>query len=270
MRANAEDFVRIMQAEAGFTRSDAQGEVTRCCETLRLSAEEARRLAGRVVPIEGAPGQARRLAFTLTVPLGVVLAVTPFNSPLNTVTHKIAPAFAAGNAVVLKPSSSTPMTAIRLAELLLEAGMPEGFLSVLLGGAAVVSRAVADERVRFVAFTGSTEVGQALQSSAGLRRTQMELGSIAFTIVADDADLDLALPRIDPACADLVRPLRCPPSHRESQARRYPRGFGGGNRPFGLTRGPRRTNPDGANSLQCNKKARQTARFGKGETSAAA
>lgn len=196
VRANAEEFVRIMQAEAGFTRSDAQGEVTRCCETLRLSAEEARRLAGRVVPIEGAPGQARRLAFTLMVPLGVVLAVTPFNSPLNTVTHKIAPAFAAGNAVVLKPSSSTPVTAIRLAELLLEAGMPEGFLSILLGGAAVVGRAVADDRVRFVAFTGSTEVGRALQSSAGLRRTQMELGSIAFTIVADDADLDLALPGI--------------------------------------------------------------------------
>ena len=193
---DVEELVRLMQAEAGFTRADASGEVARCVETLRLSAEEARRLAGEMIPVEGAPGQSRRLAFTLRVPLGVVLAVTPFNSPLNTVSHKVAPAFAAGNAVVLKPSSLTPMTAGRLAENLLEAGMPEGFLSVLHGGGDVVARAVSDPRVRFIAFTGSTEVGRILQAQAGLRRTQMELGSIAFTILADDADLDLALPKV--------------------------------------------------------------------------
>src|SRR3546814_16033600 len=98
------DFVRTMQAEAGFTEADAGGEVRRCIQTLRLSGEEARRLAGDVIPLEGAPQQEGRLAFTLRVPLGVVVAITPFNSPLNTVAHKIAPAFAAGNAVILKPS----------------------------------------------------------------------------------------------------------------------------------------------------------------------
>lgn len=194
--AAAEAFVPIIQAEAGFTRADALGEVARCVQTLTLSAEEARRLAGEMVPLEGAPNQGRRLAFTLRVPLGVVLAVTPFNAPLNTVAHKLAPALAAGNAVIVKPASTTPLTCCKLVELLVEAGVPSGFLSVLHGGGAVVQRALADERIRFIAFTGSTEVGRAIQAAAGLRRTQMELGSIAFTILADDADLDVALPKV--------------------------------------------------------------------------
>ncbi|WP_248304603.1 aldehyde dehydrogenase family protein [Breoghania sp. L-A4] len=191
-----DDLVRAMQAEAGFTASDASGEVKRCVQTLKLSAEEARRLAGDVIPLSGAPGQAGRVAFTLRVPLGVVVAITPFNSPLNTVTHKIAPAFAAGNAVILKPSSNTPITAQILCEVLLEAGMPKGFLSLVHGGGDVARSLLADERVRFFAFTGSTEVGRSIQQAAGLRRTQMELGSIAFTILCDDADLDRALPKI--------------------------------------------------------------------------
>jgi succinate-semialdehyde dehydrogenase/glutarate-semialdehyde dehydrogenase len=190
------EFVRTMQMEAGFTASDASGEVRRCIQTLKLSAEEARRLAGEVVPLAGAPQQGARMGFTLRVPLGVVLAITPFNSPLNTVAHKIAPAFAAGNAVVLKPASATPLTACKLAEVLLEAGMPRGFLSVIPGGAQVAEWLIADERVRFFAFTGSTEVGRSIQSRAGLRRTQMELGSIACTILCDDAKLDAALPKV--------------------------------------------------------------------------
>lgn len=194
--AREADFIATMQGEAGFTASDAAGEVRRCIETLKLSSEEARRLAGDVIPIEGAPGQAGRLAFTMRVPLGVVVAITPFNSPLNTVTHKVAPAFAAGNAVILKPSTNTPVTACKLAEVLIEAGMPAGFLSVAHGGGAVASQLLSDERVRFFAFTGSTEVGRSIQRAAGLRRTQMELGSIAFTILCDDADLDRALPKI--------------------------------------------------------------------------
>lgn len=191
-----DDFVRTMQMEAGFTAADAAGEVRRCAETLRLSAEEARRLAGEVVPLAGAPQQAGRMGFTLRVPLGVVLAITPFNSPLNTVAHKVAPAFAAGNAVILKPASATPLTGCLLAEVLLAAGLPPAFLAVLPGGAQVARWLIADERVRFIAFTGSTEVGRAIQQAAGLRRTQMELGSIACTIVCDDADLDKALPKI--------------------------------------------------------------------------
>lgn len=173
--------------------------VVRCAvafETLKLSAEEARRLAGEVIPLSGAPSAAGRMGFTLRIPLGVVAAITPFNSPLNTVTHKVAPAFAAGNAVILKPSSLTPVTACLLAEVLLEAGMPEGFLSVLHGSAAVVQQLQADERVRFFAFTGSTEVGRKIQQGAGLRRTQMELGSIACTILCEDANLDVALTKV--------------------------------------------------------------------------
>ncbi|MBW3097225.1 aldehyde dehydrogenase family protein [Pseudohoeflea coraliihabitans] len=189
-------LVRTMQAEAGFTEADAAGEVKRCIQTLKLSAEEARRLKGDVVPLEGAPGQAGRLAFTLRLPIGVVAAITPFNSPLNTVTHKLAPAFAAGNPVVLKPSSNTPFTAAKLCEILVEAGMPDGFLSLVHGGAEVARTLLADQRIRFFAFTGSTEVGREIQRSAGLRRSQMELGSIAFTVLCDDADLDRALPKI--------------------------------------------------------------------------
>ncbi len=196
VEARLPDFVRTMQMEAGFTVADATGETRRCIQTLRLSAEEARRLAGDVVPLAGAPQQAGRLAFTLRVPLGVVAAITPFNAPLNTVTHKIAPAFAAGNAAILKPASHTPLTAGKLAEVLLEAGMPRGFLSVLYGGAPVANWLLADERVRFFAFTGSTEVGREIQRAAGLRRTQMELGSIACTILCDDADLTTALPKV--------------------------------------------------------------------------
>ncbi len=189
-------FVRTMQMEAGFTSSDAAGEVRRCAETLRLSAEEARRLAGDVIPLAGAPQQAGRIGFTLRVPLGVVVAITPFNSPLNTVAHKVAPAFAAGNSVVLKPASATPLTACLLAEVLVEAGMPKGFLSVLPGSVAVADALIADPRARFFAFTGSTEVGRSIQARAGLRRTQMELGSIACCILCDDAKLETALPKV--------------------------------------------------------------------------
>ncbi len=190
------DFVRAMQTEAGFTASDAAGEVRRCVQTLKLSAEEARRLAGDVIPLAGAPQQGARIGFTLRVPVGVVLAITPFNSPLNTVAHKVAPAFAAGNAVVLKPSTNTPLTACLLAQALIDAGLPRGFLSVIHGSSEVAGWLIDDARVRFIAFTGSTEVGRRIQQSAGLRRTQMELGSIAFTIVCDDARLDSALTKI--------------------------------------------------------------------------
>ena len=196
LEGRRDEFVRTMQMEAGFTVSDASGEVRRCVQTLKLSAEEARRLAGEVIPLAGAPQQAGRLGFTLRVPLGVVVAITPFNSPLNTVAHKIAPAFAAGNAVILKPSTHTPLTACKLAEVLIDAGMPRGLLSVVHGSAEIAHWLLEDARVRFFAFTGSTEVGRRIQQAAGLRRTQMELGSIACTIVCDDARLETALPKI--------------------------------------------------------------------------
>lgn len=196
LAARADEVKAVIQLESGFTGSDCAGEVNRCIQTLRLSANEARELHGEVIPIEGAPGQSNRLAYTLRVPLGVVLAITPFNAPLNTVAHKVAPALAAGNAVVVKPASVTPMTTLKLAEILHEAGTPPGLLNVLLGGGAVAQTAIEDPRVRFIAFTGSTDVGRKIQASAGLRRTQMELGSIAFTIFAEDGDMDRAVSRM--------------------------------------------------------------------------
>lgn len=192
----SDELVRALQIEVGFPAVDGLNELRRCVNTFRLSAEEARSLRGDMVPIEGAAGQGGRLGFTLRVPLGVVCAITPFNAPLNTVAHKVAPALAAGNAVVLKPSSHTPTAARVMAEVLIAAGLPAGLISVLHGGADTAGWLLDEPLVRFYAFTGSTEVGESIQQRAGLRRTQMELGSIAFTIVADDADLDRALPRI--------------------------------------------------------------------------
>ena len=185
-------FRDAMVAEAGFPLRDAEGEIARAIETLALSGEEARRLGGEAVPFAGTPGGAGRIGFTLRVPLGVVAAITPFNAPLNTPCHKVGPALAAGNAVVLKPSDRTPLTADLLARALLDAELPPAALSVLHGGAEVARMLLADERIAHYAFTGSTAAGRAIQAQAGVRRTQMELGSIAATIVLADADLDLA------------------------------------------------------------------------------
>jgi succinate-semialdehyde dehydrogenase/glutarate-semialdehyde dehydrogenase len=192
----AADLVEILRKEAGFPRKDAMGEIQRCAGTFRLSAEEARRFAGEVVPVEGAAGQKGRIGFTMRVPLGVVAAITPFNAPLNTVAHKVGPALAAGNALVLKPSLHTPVTSCIMAECLVAAGLPAGLMSVLHGDGEVADWLLSEPAVRFYAFTGSTEVGRVIQSKAGLRRTQMELGSIAHCIVCEDADLDIALPKV--------------------------------------------------------------------------
>ncbi len=199
--ARRAEFRDTIIAESGFTLSDADGEVSRAVQTLATSAEEAKRLAGEVVPFGGAPNQGDRMGFTVRVPLGVVCAVTPFNSPLNTVAHKVGPALAAGNAVLLKPAGRTPLTAGLLCEVLRRAGVPRGFLSLLQGaGSEMGEWLLAEEAIRFFLFTGSTEVGRRIQRGAGLRRTQMELGSIASTIVCADADVRAALPKIVSAC----------------------------------------------------------------------
>ena len=196
LESRAEELVTVLRQETGFPRRDALGEVQRCAVTMRLSAEEARRLSGDVVPLESAAGQAGRIGFTLRVPLGVICAITPFNAPLNTVAHKVCPALAAGNAVILKPSLHTPMTSCILAECLLDAGLPPGLLSVLHGDAEVAQWLLDEPNIHFYAFTGSTQVGRAIQQRVGLRRTQMELGSIAHCILCDDADLNVALPKV--------------------------------------------------------------------------
>jgi succinate-semialdehyde dehydrogenase / glutarate-semialdehyde dehydrogenase len=186
-------FATSIVGESGFTISDADMEISRTVQTLLACAEEAKRIAGEMVPIDGAPGQENRLAFTIRVPVGVVCAITPFNSPLNTVAHKVGPALAAGNTVVLKPASITPMTATLLSEALVDAGLPAGHLNLIQGGGPTVGGwLLAEPAINFYTFTGSSEVGLTIQRTIGLRRSQLELGSISSTIVCDDADLERA------------------------------------------------------------------------------
>jgi acyl-CoA reductase-like NAD-dependent aldehyde dehydrogenase len=190
-----DDFIQMIMIDTGFTRADATREVDRAVQTLLLCGEEAKRLAGDVIPMQGAAGGGERLAFTVFRPLGVVCAITPFNSPLNTVVHKVGPALAAGNAVALKPASQTPLTAAGLVRLLLEAGLPPALISLLPGSGATVGQWLLDSPIpACYAFTGSNRVGESVQRAAGLRRAQLELGSISSTIICADADLDRCVP----------------------------------------------------------------------------
>lgn len=190
-----DELLQLIPAETGFTVADARSEVDRCVQTLTESAEEAKRITGEMVPIEAAPGQRGRMAYTIRVPVGVVCAITPFNSPLNTVSHKVAPALAAGNAVVLKPSEQTPGTADMLCRAFVDAGLPPGFLNLLHGAGDVGRWLVEHSGVDFYTFTGSSAVGAEIRRGAGLRRTSLELGSVSATIVCDDADLEWAATR---------------------------------------------------------------------------
>jgi len=190
------EFIDSIVSESGFPVSDATNEVSRCIQTFLTSAEESKRLTGEMVPIEGAPGQAHRMAYTIRVPRGVVCGITSFNSPLNMVAHKVAPALAAGNTVVIKPPSSTPISAAILCEILVEAGLPSSHVNLVQGpGAQVGEWLTANPDIRFFSFTGSTSVGKALHAAIGLRPIALELGSIAATIVCEDADLARAVPR---------------------------------------------------------------------------
>jgi succinate-semialdehyde dehydrogenase/glutarate-semialdehyde dehydrogenase len=192
-----DELVSTIVAEAGFPAADAQNEVTRAIQTILVAAEEGKRLVGEMVPIEGAPGHAHRMAFTIRVPRGVVCAITSFNAPLNFVAHKAAPALASGNTVVVKAPQATPFSAVRFAEILLDAGLPAGHINVVQGPGSDVGRwLVADQRIRFYTFTGSTGVGKQLQRDVGLRPIALELGSIAGSIVCADGDLDRAAARI--------------------------------------------------------------------------
>lgn len=188
-----EQFIECIISDTGFPTSDAAKEVERAQETLVLSGEEAKRLVGRMVPIRSAPGGPDRLGFTLRRPVGVVAAITPFNSPLNTVLHKVAPALAAGNGVVLKPSLYTCLTADLLLRAFLDAGLPEGLISVVYGPGASVGQWLLEDQVpAFYAFTGSTAVGLQIRRTIGVRRAQLELGSLASTIVCCGADIERA------------------------------------------------------------------------------
>ncbi|MGM0804395.1 MAG: aldehyde dehydrogenase family protein [Bacillota bacterium] len=188
-----EEFAKVLVAEVGKPIRDSRVEVERAAQTLEISAEEAKRIHGEGVPVESAPGSENRMAFTLRVPVGVVAAITPFNVPLNLVCHKIGPALAAGNAVVLKPAEVTPLCALMLAEVFKEAGLPDGRLQVITGdGAEVGGWLLENQDVKMFTFTGSPRVGEIIRQKAGLRKVSLELGNNSATIVHKDADLDKA------------------------------------------------------------------------------
>ncbi|GIP31561.1 aldehyde dehydrogenase family protein [Paenibacillus sp. J2TS4] len=192
--AQKEDFAHTIAGEVGKTWKEALVEVERTAQTLEVSAEEAKRIQGEGVPVEASPGAENRIAFTIRVPVGVVCAIAPFNVPLNLVAHKIGPALAAGNTVVLKPASVTPIVALKLAGLLVEAGLPQGYLNVVVGSGSTVGDWLAkDERISLYTFTGSPSVGRQLKAATGLRKVLLELGSNSAVIVHQDADLDLAI-----------------------------------------------------------------------------
>ncbi|MBH0173936.1 aldehyde dehydrogenase family protein [Fictibacillus sp. 23RED33] len=188
-----EEFARVLVAEVGKPIRDSRVEVERAAQTLEISAEEAKRIHGEGVPVESAPGSENRMAFTLRVPVGVIAAITPFNVPLNLVCHKIGPALAAGNAVVLKPAEVTPLCALMLAEVFKEAGLPDGRLQVITGdGAEVGGWLLENQDVKMFTFTGSPRVGEIIRQKAGLRKVSLELGNNSATIVHKDVDLDKA------------------------------------------------------------------------------
>ncbi len=189
MRERQEKLGRLISTEEGKVLAEGHIEAGRAAETIDLSADEARALHGETVPLDSTPGGVGKLGFTLRVPCGIVAAITPFNFPMNLVAHKVGPAIAAGNAVLLKPASDTPLSALKLVEILLEAGLPAEAIACITGPGAALGQAICtDPRVRKISFTGSAEVGEQICRLAGLKRVTMELGSNSPVIVLDDAD----------------------------------------------------------------------------------
>jgi acyl-CoA reductase-like NAD-dependent aldehyde dehydrogenase len=197
LRDRHDDVARTISGEAGKPMKAARVEAERAVSTFTHAAVEARRLAGEMVPMDASPSGEAKLAFTIRAPIGVVGAITPFNFPFNLAAHKVAPALAAGCAVVLKPAGQTPVSALLLAELEHEAGLPRGWLNVLVGPAAEIGDAlVEDERVRLITFTGSAEVGWKLRERAARKRVNLELGNATPVIVEADADLEQAAAKL--------------------------------------------------------------------------
>src|SRR6266850_1230034 len=188
--ARVEELGQVISKEEGKIIAEGRLEASRAFETIMGSAEEAKRLHGETVPVDGAPGGAGKFGLTIRVPCGVVVAISPFNFPLNLVCHKVGPALAGGNAVIVKPATDTPLSALKLVEILLEGGVPPLAIACLTGGGGELGKALCrDERVRKISFTGSVEVGKQICEVAGLKRVTMELGSNSPLIVLPDADL---------------------------------------------------------------------------------
>ncbi|HEU0264757.1 MAG TPA: aldehyde dehydrogenase family protein [Geobacterales bacterium] len=191
-----EEIAAIIAREAGKSWKYALAEAERSAETFRFASVEARLSHGELIPMDASPVSAGRFGFYLRTPIGVIGAISPFNFPLNLVSHKVAPAIASGNAMVLKPASKTPVSAIKLAELLAEAGLPAGALNLVIGsGSTVGNMLVEDERLAMITFTGSPPVGREIKARSGLKRVTLELGSNSPTIIDEDADIDAAAAR---------------------------------------------------------------------------
>ncbi len=193
VRERVDDLALTIAAEAGKPLKTATVEAERCVDTLTFSATEARKLTGGTVPMEASPAGSGKLGVMLRVPYGVVGAISPFNFPLNLVAHKLGPAIAAGNAIVLKPAGQTPISALKLAEILVEAGLPEGWLSVIPGPGSEVGNAIVEhELTRALTFTGSAGVGWGIRSRVPHKKVNLELGSNAPLIVNADGDWETA------------------------------------------------------------------------------
>ncbi|MFH1852341.1 MAG: aldehyde dehydrogenase family protein [Candidatus Neomarinimicrobiota bacterium] len=194
MQSRFEELAKTIASEGSKTIREARKEVGRAINTITISAEEARRICGETLPFDSAPGSENRIGYYYRFPIGVIAAITPFNDPLNLVAHKVGPAIAGGNAVVLKPATVTPLSALKLAEILLEAGLPPKILSVVTGhGSEIGDALVSDPRVRMVSFTGGVEAGQTIMKKIGLKKVGMELGSNSPVIVMNDCDLNNAI-----------------------------------------------------------------------------
>ena len=192
-----DEVARLISDEAGKPMKAARVEAQRAMSTYTFAAVEARKLAGEMIPMDAAQAGEGKLAFTLRRPIGVIGAISPFNFPLNLVAHKLAPALAAGCAVVLKPASQTPLCALLLAELEEEAGLPAGWVNVLVGPASELGDVlVEDERVKLITFTGSSGVGWGLRGRAAKKRVNLELGNATPVIVAADADVSVAATKV--------------------------------------------------------------------------
>jgi len=193
VQRDCDAFADLIVAEAGKTIKQARKEVLRCVNTLKLSADEARRNGGEVVLFDAYAGSENRQGWFTREPLGVIVAITPYNDPLNLVAHKLGPAIAGGNSVILKPSELTPLSAIKLVRCLVEAGLPSNVVSVATGGPALAEALVTARDVRMISFTGGFATGEKIARSAGLKKLAMDLGGNAPVIVLGDCDLEDAV-----------------------------------------------------------------------------
>jgi len=194
IRKRREELANLITSESGKVLKESLIEVDRAYQTLLFSAEESKRISGEAIPIRVAPGLKKDLGLTIYEPLGVIAAICPFNYPLNLVLHKIGPAIAAGNTIVLKPATSTPLTALELGKILMDNGLPAGVLNIITGkGSEIGNALVESEDVRMISFTGSVEVGKAIASRADMKKLSLELGGNDPLIVMDDTDIEKAV-----------------------------------------------------------------------------